>query len=305
MNAKSIWFSLLLLGFIIMTKAPGYSQRGTEKKEVPEQVTKNIFLIKDYGCNIVLMVGPDGLLMIDSGYKETGAELDSLTRTVSTLKFQYLLNTHFHFDHLGGNKVFVDKGAKVVSNLATRKHMQVMWDIPTIADVKYPTILPYEDPYLPTICFSDSMILFFNDEQIRAIEYKDAHTEGDVIYFFQQANVIHAGDLFLSNGFPVIDIYDGGSIDGYIYAVEKVIGLCNEKTIIIPGHGPIANLQDLRDYCDMLIASRDRILELIKEGKTVNEVINLDPTKGLFKKGESWLPPKLFVFTVYQELSQK
>jgi len=183
--------------------------------------------------------------------------------------------------------------------------MSTVWDPPLIAGIKYPTIQPYPDSYLPKICFNDSLKLFFNGDTIKAYEYKICHSEGDVIYCFQKANVIHTGDLFLSNGFPVISVYDGGTINGYIKALDEILKLCNEKTIIIPGHGPLSNRQGLEDYRELMIISRDRILNLIKEGKTLDEIIKLDPLKNLYKGGESWLPPKLFIFTVYQDLSKK
>ncbi|MFQ6109352.1 MAG: hypothetical protein ACE5L7_07345, partial [Candidatus Aminicenantales bacterium] len=124
------------------------------------------------------------------------------------------------------------------------------------------------------------------------------------IIYIRKANVIYTGDLYLSNGFPIIDIYHGGSVNGYIEAVGKIIELCDEDTRIVPGHGEISDREGLRAYHEMLTIARDRIHKLIKAGKTLEEVLAANPTKNLYKGGKSWLSPKLFIYVVYQELSR-
>lgn len=262
-------------------------------------------MLNRYGCNIAVMVGQEGLLIIDAGYKENASKVDSVISKISNLPVKYILNTHHHYDHVGGNKKLSKDGAAIVAHENTRQRMLSEWDIPEIAGIKAPVIPQYPEEYLPKICFQDSLMIYFNNENVKCIHFPNGHSDGDVIYFFQKANVIHTGDLFLSNNFPVVILHDGGSSDGSIKDIESILKICDEKTVIIPGHGAISNRQGLQDYLYMFVESRKRIANLIKEGKTVDEVIAADPTKDLFKVGESSLPPKLFVYTVYQDLSKK
>jgi glyoxylase-like metal-dependent hydrolase (beta-lactamase superfamily II) len=205
---------------------------------------------------------------------------------------------------VGGNKQLSEAGGTIIANEKTRKRMLSAWDIPEIQGMKYPRISPYSYESLPTICFKDSLKLFFNDEIVQAISYRNAHSDCDVIYYFQGSNIIHTGDLYFSNGLPIIDIFYGGTIDGYIRAIDSILELCNEKTIIVPGHGNVSNNQELKDYRDMLAELKLRILKLIEEGKSFDEVIAANPAADLLNNGKSWIPIGIFVYTVYHDLSK-
>lgn len=305
MKIKKLYANLSFLCFcFLLVSNWSFSQNPVINQGVIN-VSEGIYMLDNFSCNIAVMVGTESLLIIDSGYKGTALKMDSVISTISNLPVKYVLNTHFHYDHLGGNKKLSEDGAVIVAHENTRKRMLSEWDIPEIAGIKYPIIPPYPTEYLPKICFQDSLKIYFNNEIVQGIHFPNSHSDCDVIYYFQKANVIHTGDLFLSNGFCVIDNYCGGTTDGYIIAVDNILKICDEKTVIIPGHGAISNRQGLLDYRDMLAESRTRIATLIKKGKTVDEVIAADPTKDLFKGGQSWLPPKLWVYTVYQDLSKK
>ena len=171
--------------------------------------------------------------------------------------------------------------------------------------MKFPTIPPCPAEALPIVCFKDTLQIFFNNELIQGIYYPNGHSDSDVIYFFQDINVIHTGDLFLTNGFPLIDVSYGGTIDGLIKALDNIIDICDDNTIVIPGHGAISNRQGLQDYRAMLAKSRARISKLIEDGKSLDEVVAAEPTKGLFKGVKSWLPENFFIETVYMDLSKE
>ena len=128
-----------------------------------------------------------------------------------------------------------------------------------------------------------------------------AHSGADVVVFLRDQDVLHAGDLYESNGFPILDSFHGGTIDGLIAACDLVIDLVGDSTKVVPGHGPVSNRQGLRAYREMLAHGRDRIAALVQKGKTLEETVAADPLKGLYA-GESWLPPKLFIWTVYEDL---
>ena len=139
-----------------------------------------------------------------------------------------------------------EDGAVIVANENTRKHMLSGWKVPEFQGVKYSPVPPYSVEFLPEICFRDSLNIFFNNDIVKAIHYPNAHSDCDVIFYFQNANVIHAGDLFESNGFPILDVWYGGTIDGYINALDDILDICDENTIIIPGHGAPSNRQGMK-----------------------------------------------------------
>lgn len=299
------YYFLLLIIPLISLSNWSYSQNPMTNMTSGRKIAENIYLLKDYGCNIAVTVGQDGLLIIDTGHKRSALKTDSVISTISNLPVKYVLNTHLHFDHVGGNMKLAEDGAVIIAHENTRKHMLSGWKVPELQGIKYSPVPPYSIEYLPKICFKDSMNIYFNNGVVQAIHYPNAHSDCDVIFYFQNTNVLHAGDLFESNGFPIIDVWYGGTIDGYIKALDDILKICNDNTVIIPGHGDPSNRQGLQDYRNMLFESRTRISKLIKEGKSVDGVIAADPTKGLYKGGESWIPVKLYVASVYEDLSRK
>jgi cyclase len=178
------------------------------------------------------------------------------------------------------------------------------WKPREILGVQWPNLPPYSTPALAKVCYAESLTVYFNGEEIEAIHLPAAHSDGDVVIRFKRANVVHTGDLYLSNGFPIIDLDTGGTISGYLAGIDKIVSLCDDNTVVIPGHGAVSGREGLRSYREMLAAARDRIEELIKKRKTLEEVVAADPTAGLFKGGESWIEPKLFVYCVYMDLSR-
>ncbi|MFO7668184.1 MAG: MBL fold metallo-hydrolase [Bacteroidales bacterium] len=302
-NRNSIFMAFLVFSMMSLS---GWSHALTGANLTGVQrITENVYLLSEYGCNILVMVGHDGLLVIDTGHMNSASKTDSAVHTISNLPVKFILNTHLHFDHVGGNMKLSEDGAVIVSHENTRKHMLAGWEVDDIQGVKYPTIPPYPIEALPVICFMDSIRIFFNNSAIQGIHYPYGHSDCDVIYYIQDVNIIHAGDLFESNGFPIIDVFYGGTIDGYIKAVDNIIEICDDKTIVISGHGAISNRQGLLDYKVMLAKSRERISKLIEDGKSLDEVVAANPTKGLYKGGKSWIPENLFVATVYMDLSKK
>jgi glyoxylase-like metal-dependent hydrolase (beta-lactamase superfamily II) len=293
--------NILLIIFVFMQHA--YAQNLNTVSLTPKKISDGLYLIDNFGCNIAVSVGGDGLLIIDSGISSKADQVKSAIKEVSADSIKFILNTHFHFDHVGGNKKLVNKKSVIIAHNNVSKRMKVEWNPPEILGSKWPKISPYSKSALPEICFSDSLTIYFNDDTIKCFHFPQAHSDGDAIFCFKKANVIHTGDLFLSNGFPVIDIFaGGGTINGHLDAVSKIISLCDEKTIVIPGHGPLSDRNQLIEYLNMLAASKERIANLIKQGKTLEEIVAAKSISDLYKRGESWLNPKLFIYTIYNEL---
>jgi len=162
---------------------------------------------------------------------------------------------------------------------------------------------PYPDAALPRLTVEREFTLYFNGEEIRAAHHPTAHSEGDLVYRFVKANVIHTGDIFFSNGFPFIHISGGGTIDGMIAAVNRILALADEKTVIIPGHGPVSDRRGLKEYRERLEACRTRIGELLKAGKTIDEIQKADPLKDLHAGIPGSIPSVFFAKLVAMDLS--
>lgn len=269
-----------------------------------QKVSQDIFLLDDFGCNVAVLHGHDGVLIVDSGSPRNVERLKAAVKEISEESISLIINTHFHFDHVGGNEIIAKEANLIFAHKNTRTRMSSEWDVPEILRTKWPVIPAYPELALPKVCYNDSILIHFNGDKIQCIHVPQAHSDCDAIIYFQKANVIHTGDLYLSNGYPIIDIYHGGTINGLIGAVDKVIKLCDENTTVIPGHGPLSNRAQLKDYHNMLITARDRIAKHIKDGKTLEEVLALDPTANLYKGGKSWLPAEHFVYVTYHDLSK-
>jgi glyoxylase-like metal-dependent hydrolase (beta-lactamase superfamily II) len=166
-------------------------------------------------------------------------------------------------------------------------------------------IPPFPETALPDATFNDSAVLHFNGDEIHAFHVENAHTDTDVIVYFQKANVLHTGDLCFAGGYPFIDVPHGGSIDGCISGLNEVMGKIDENTKVIPGHGPLTNRKELQAYRDMLSTVRDRISEHVKEGKTVEEVLASNPTADFDEEFSKQMPTEAFIRIVYDDLSKR
>ena len=269
------------------------------------QISNRIYVLVIEKSNITVLKGENGILVIDTGHKWYANTTDSLLKTFSGVPVKYILNTHFHFDHVGGDSLLRGDDGIILAQENTRSHLISSWNPPPLAGIKYPDLPPYSEAFIPNICFSESMKVYFGNEIIHCIHLPNAHTDGDAAYFMENANVLVSGDVFVSNGLPIIGYTDGGSIDGTIKAIDKLLAIINEHTVIIPGHGPLANKQDLQNYKQLLITGRNRIATLLEAGKTVDEIIDAAPLTDLLKDGKSWIPQKIFIYTVYKDISEK
>ena len=306
MKIKTIRLRLSALCIIVAALVLwGYCQDEQNIPVRPLKVADDLYWAGDFECNVAALVGPDGVLIVDSGGEEVTDKVRSALLQVSKEPVRIIMNTHFHFDHVGGNEAFARGGALVISQEKARERMTVEWRPREILGVRWPNLPPYSTPALAKVCYAESLTVHFNGEEIEALHLPAAHSDGDAVIRFKRANVVHTGDLYLSNGFPVIDIDTGGTIGGYLAGVDKIINLCDDKTVVIPGHGAVSDREGLRSYRDMLTTARDRIAKLIKGGKTLEQIVAADVTAGLFKGGESWLEAKLYVYCVYMDLTRE
>ena len=233
-------------------------------------------LISGPGGNITTLTGPDGIVMVDSFVPSRGAELAPIVRKLGAGPIS-LINTHWHFDHTGGNLALAGIGARIIAHRAVRPRLgtdQVMTDF----QMKIP---PSPPAALPVVSVGESTTLFLNGEEIHLQHVAPAHTDGDIFIHYRKANLLQTGDLFTNGAYPNIDSDSGGWIGGMIAATDLILGIVDAQTRIVPGHGPMATKDDLKAARSMLAEVRDKVQPLVESGKTLQEAIAARPTAGL------------------------
>jgi glyoxylase-like metal-dependent hydrolase (beta-lactamase superfamily II) len=263
------------------------------------RLTDTIFLLQGVGGNIVFQTGPDGGLLIDSGIS-TGTHhlLDALSK-LDANRPKLLINTHWHFDHTDGNAELHTEGAFIVAQDNTRVRLSKPQYMAAY-DVHFSAA---PDAALPQATFTDKETLWVNNDRADLVHTPDAHTDSDIFIHFNRGNVIHTGDLWFNGMYPLIDLSSGGTINGMMRGVDQVLALADERTKIVPGHGPLGDKGALQRYREMLVTVADRVEKLKASGKTVEEAVAAAPTADLdavWAKGN--LKAGTFVALVYESL---
>lgn len=255
-------------------------------------VGPGIYMLTGEGGNIGVSVGVDGTLIIDDQYAPLAGKIETALNRLAKGAPRFLINTHWHGDHAGGNEHFGRSGAIIVAHAKVRQALKIEKTIPLFNLHKPPS----PRAALPVVTFDDRMMLHWNDHEIVLLHAPNAHTDGDVIVHFRDANVIHMGDTFFNGFYPFIDTDSGGSIAGMIAAAERVLAMADEHTRIIPGHGPLADRAALMAYRDMLVIAEREIRVLRDAGKTPDEIVAAKPTAALDPDwGKGFLAPDVWV----------
>ena len=254
------------------------------------------------GGNIGVCTGPDGVVLIDDQFAPLTPRIRAAVDSISGGKpVRFVLNTHWHGDHTGGNANFADAGAVIIAQDNVRQRMSATQFRAAFHD----TIPASPANALPIVTFTDSLSFHLNGDDLRVFHVKNAHTDGDVIVRFERANVIHMGDTFFNGGFPVIDVSTGGTIGGMIAADDLILGMAGPQTRLIPGHGPLGDRDSLKAFRDMLVQVRDKIGALVKQGKTLEETVAAHPLADLNDRwGIRMVKPDTFVGVVYADLAR-
>lgn len=257
-----------------------------ESKPSPEfstlEVTPGIYMLSGIGGfvggNVGLSIGEDGVIMIDDAMPPFLQKMKNAIKSVTDKPVDYLINTHVHGDHTGNNAAMGADGAIIVAHENLRLHM-LDKGVQTQNGMQ-----PAPKTALPVITFSHTMSFHLNGDDAEIFHVENAHTNADAVIKFKNANVIHTGDTFFNGLFPFIDIKNGGSVDGYIAAQKKILTQSNKQTKIIPGHGPLATMDDLRKAVNMLIDARKIISYQIEKGQSEDDVVKVNPLKKYHKK---------------------
>ena len=265
-----------------------------------QKITDNLYLFFGLGGNVAVSIGDDGVLIVDDQIPSLIPKIKDAIKEIGGGDLVYAINTHWHFDHAEGNLALDPRITKIISQSNARDYMSKGGIINMVSSRINQE--PYPDYALPVITYENGMTLYFNDEEIEIVHFGPAHTSGDSAVIFHNQNAIHYGDVFVTEGYPFIDVSSGGSIDGVINFLSKSLEKLKPGAIILPGHGEVGNIQDVRDMIKMLETVRDRISKMIDEGKSLQEVIDAKPTKDFDEKYPDWLGN--FVNRAYASLKE-
>jgi len=244
--------------------------RGAPSFQVTVQSLRgNISVLTGVGGNIIVLPGPDGKLFIDAGFSGSRPQISSALASIGPDPVRQLINTHWHFDHTGGNEWLHAEGATILAHENTRKHLSTAT---RVDDWSY-TFPQAPAGAIPAQVFSDEHTVHVNGATVALKHYPPAHTDSDISAHFEEADVFLTGDTWWNGYFPFIDYSTGGSIDGMIRATEANLARVTDKMVIIPGHGAISNKSELASYRDLLVEVREKTAALKEQGKSVDEVI--------------------------------
>ncbi len=267
-----------------------------------EKLADHIWVLYGAGGNIGLCAGPDGALLIDDQYGELAARIQAAAKQAAGQPIRWVVNTHWHGDHVGGNTNLAESGALVFAQDRVRERLLEGQDNKFFGRV----VEPATGKALPVVTFGESTTLHVNGEDAVVFHVAPAHTDGDAMVWFPRANVLHMGDTFFNGLYPIVDLESGGSVDGMIAAADTALRRVTADTKIIPGHGPVTDKVALQAYRDMLVAIRAVVAKLVKEKKTLEQVVAAKPTAPWDDKwGKGFIKPDVFTKVVYTDLSKQ
>ncbi len=242
-----------------------------------EKVGEDLYVLFGRGGNILASIGDQGVLIVDDQFPELAIKYRATIRELGGGAIDFVVNSHWHYDHADGNKVLGPEGSWIISQANSRDMMTKDNTINTV--LRPPVDQPaYPPPALPIATFEERMQLHFNGERIDLLHYGPAHTTGDTATVFRGHNAVHMGDVYNNSGYPFIDADNGGSLDGIIEFCTAVLKEIDEDTVVVPGHGPVATYKDMEEYVAMLTTIRDRLAKLIAKGASLLEVVAAEPT---------------------------
>ena len=272
-------------------------QSGASAKINTQTLRGNVSALIGSGGNIGVLTGADGKLIIDSGYSGSQKQIADARTSVSSDPIKHLINTHWHFDHTDGNEWMHSAGATIIAHENTKKHLSTTT---RVEDWNF-TFPPAPTGALPTKVLTADETLRINNATLALKPYEPAHTDGDISIYFAEADVLHTGDTWWNGYFPFIDYSTGGNIDGMIKAAEANLAMVTDKTIVIPGHGPIGGKKELTEYRDVLVTIHDQVSALKKQGKSLDEVVATKPAAAYDAKwGKGFVNGEFFTKLVYK-----
>ncbi|HJQ71635.1 MAG TPA: MBL fold metallo-hydrolase [Blastocatellia bacterium] len=264
-------------------------------------VRGSVYMLKGAGGNIGFSAGRDGVVLVDDQFAPLADRIKAAISAVTDRPLRFVINTHYHFDHIDGNASF-QRDAPVIAHHNVRKRLESGGSPGNLGSVRQ-EMKPVAGDGLPILTFSRDVTIHLNGEEIRVLHYPSGHTDGDSMIFFPESNVVHMGDDFVTYGFPFIDLAGGGSVEGMIVAAQYVVENLPADVKVIPGHGTVSNLDDVRRFVEMLKETSGVIGDAIKAGKTLDQM----KREKILRAWEQWsgdfISSDAFVETLYNDLT--
>ena len=285
---------------ILFAAAPLAAQTPLDTVQIrTTPLAAGVYMLTGSGGNIGLAVGDEAVFVVDDQFAPLTPKILAAIADITNKPVRFVVNTHWHFDHTGGNEHMGEVGALIIAQENVRKRMSAG---------QFIDALNRQEPAapagaLPVVTFTDGVTFHINGDSVVVTHVAPAHTDGDALVYFTKANVLHAGDTFITSGLPFVDLSSGGSIHGIIASAERVLAMTNDRTKLIPGHGPLADRARVQAWRDMLVVLRDRMTAEIKAGKTVDQVLAANITADYLKDWPGG--HERFVRLLYQELSRR
>ena len=264
-----------------------------------QKIADGLYVLFGVGGNIVASIGEEGTLIVDAQFEQMVPKYKAVIGQLGGGKIDFVINTHWHFDHTDGDQTLGPEGTWIVAQEQSREMMMKDNVINLVTQKREQPA--YAKTAWPVITYDDNMRMHFNGERIDLVHYGPAHTAGDTVVVFRGHDVVHMGDVYVNAGYPFIDVDNGGSLNGTIEFTTKVLAQIDQNAIIVPGHGQVARYQDLVDYVSMLTTIRDRIAALVGSGATLQQVIAAQPTSEWDEKNGN---PATFIDRAYTSLSK-
>jgi cyclase len=295
---QSLAVVTLLSGFVPPVQAQD------DFSEVHIEISKvagNVYLLTGEGGNIAADIGDDGIVLVDDQYAPLAAKIQAALKGITDKPIRFVINTHYHVDHIDGNEYF-QKQAPIIAQDNVRKRLESGGEAGNLSSLKFKA-KPQVKGALPILTFDHGVTIHLNGEDIQVRHLQNGHTDGDSIVYFPKSNVVHMGDDFLRIGFPFVDLAAGGSVRGLIAALEELIPTLPPDVRVIPGHGVLSNLDDVRTFVKMLKETRAVVDRGVKQGKTLDQLKReniLDPWKDW---SGDWITADIYLETLYNDIA--
>ena len=288
--------ALVITALFASTSTPAQEQK---VEYIPTTLSDTLTMLKGQGGNIAISAGEDGVYIIDDQLQPLTDQLLVAISEISDQPIRFVINTHFHHDHVGGNETIGKGGAVIIAHDNIHKRMSSDY-FSHFFDTTTPA---WPKDALPVITFNDQVTLHFNGEIAKVYHVPHGHTDGDGIVHFPASDVIHMGDIYFNGLYPYIDLDGGGNIEGMIAGAELGVSIAGEDTQIIPGHGPLSNKANLAEYRDFLVTARNNVQKLIDQGKNLEQAVAARPTAQWDATlGAVWITPEQLVIFIYNSL---
>jgi glyoxylase-like metal-dependent hydrolase (beta-lactamase superfamily II) len=295
--------AVLMAVFSMIWSVAVAAQQDFSKVEIKTiDLGSGLAMLQGAGGNIGVSTGPDGVFLIDDQFAPLTEKIRAAIRELSKEPIRFVLNTHWHGDHTGGNENLGEAGVLILAHHRVRERLSTE----QFQAIRNRTIPASPKVAWPVVTFEDGVTLHLNGQTIEVTHVDPAHTDGDSIVYFSEADLLHMGDIYFSGMYPFIDTSSGGRIDGMIAAADRALAIAGPKTRIIPGHGPLSNREDLSQTREMLISVRDRVRNFMNEGLDRDQVIARQPSKDFDGEyGGGFMKPDVFVGIVFDSLKSR